>query len=276
MSVSVTVTSLGSGSLTRGSKRLREEVTEAPVAETSGQRLCVDGADGTSGVDSIELVVPGYVPAEEKPFGCSMCRARFCFSSGLVRHMKTHTAVAGFVCGLCGKVLASNKTRLAHMSLHAAKQSGQRFVCNLCDQSFTLQCDLSRHRRTHAVEKPIGCSLCGQEFSRRSDLRRHKKVHTGPAKFECEICGKVLRSKAGLKGHTASHLGQRPFVCGTCGARFVSKTVLTMHEIMHTDKRKFGCGVCGKMFKYPSNITKHAKKCCVPKTDTGTGIELLV
>jgi uncharacterized Zn-finger protein len=53
--------------------------------------------------------------------------------------------------------------------------------CDICNKTFTKECDVTRHRRTAHGEDEIEfkCHECGRLFNRKDALERHYKVYEG-------------------------------------------------------------------------------------------------
>ncbi|QRW00608.1 C2H2 zinc finger [Ceratobasidium sp. AG-Ba] len=53
--------------------------------------------------------------------------------------------------------------------------------CDICNKTFTKECDVTRHRRTAHGEDEIEfkCHECGRSFNRKDALERHYKVYEG-------------------------------------------------------------------------------------------------
>ena len=63
----------------------------------------------------------------------------------------------------------------------------------VCGKALNRSCDLTRHIRTHSMEKPNACEICGKAFAQSGNLNIHNKyiILDRTAKFTflfCEFC----------------------------------------------------------------------------------------
>ncbi|KAH7007006.1 hypothetical protein EDB80DRAFT_842197 [Ilyonectria destructans] len=85
--------------------------------------------------------------------------------------------------------------------------SGQFFECSRCHQRFGRADHLSRHVRTHTLEKPYRCTFCGKLFARSDLLKRHVCLHLEEL------------SEAGNSPNKSSGIGSRVSrACKECSA----------------------------------------------------------
>ena len=52
--------------------------------------------------------------------------------------------------------------------------------CDLCDKTFSQNCDFENHMEEHKVEKKFKCNVCGKMFHLEWRLHNHKTNHTEP------------------------------------------------------------------------------------------------
>ncbi|XP_051811664.1 zinc finger protein 502-like isoform X2 [Acanthochromis polyacanthus] len=150
---------------------------------------------------------------------CGICGENLPASQMLMDHLQTHRD-AGKICHICGKTYQNIDT---HMRSHTGVKP---YRCGICGKSFPRPGALRRHKRIHSGERPYICEFCGKTFIDNGALTTHIRNHTGdkPAnRVSCDTCGKSLASVHVLEVHKRIHTGEKPFQCRVCGKAFRQK-----------------------------------------------------
>ena len=128
-------------------------------------------------------------------------------------------------CNDCNKILSCFKRARSHYKmLHMAKNDGSKFICNLCNEEFTMKYDLMNHlKEIHSRTKipkgiiydklkpiedgRIECLDCNKKFSSKETAREHyKNVHIAK-NFTCVECKKGFAVEDCMKKHLkAAHM----------------------------------------------------------------------
>ena len=90
-------------------------------------------------------------------------------------------------------------------SLDAPGDHQKRFQCDGCDQKFTRNSNLTRHRRIHKGEKRFGCSRCKKTFMEKHHLAAHERTHTGEKPFACPCCQRAFTDRSNMLRHVRTH-----------------------------------------------------------------------
>jgi len=149
--------------------------------------------------------------SEPKDYLCDQCDRKFDEKRKLTSHItKQHSdnpPVRRSVsmddsmktCHHCGKVMASNKQLILHLS------------------------------GVHLKLKQYVCNTCGKSFPNADQLCMHKKRHTG--ELTCPMCNKSFMKKQNFKEHLRAHQGIRPYKCTACDAGFIDNRALKKHAL---------------------------------------------
>ncbi|KAF4073555.1 hypothetical protein AMELA_G00244380 [Ameiurus melas] len=140
-------------------------------------------------------------------FRCSKADCRMTFSTHIARkaHEKTHQ---GYPCphAQCPVVEYTWGKLLKHTATHPASHS-----CSTCKKTFVKRGALRRHRRTHALQKPVllcPSDGCQAYFSTTFNLQHHiRKVHLKLLRHHCSFsgCDKAFAMRESLVRHMLHH-----------------------------------------------------------------------
>ncbi|XP_022061398.2 zinc finger protein 345-like isoform X1 [Acanthochromis polyacanthus] len=185
---------------------------------------------------------------------CHICGKTY---QNIDTHMRSHTGVKPYRCGICGKSFPRPGALRRHKRIH----SGERpYICEFCGKTFIDNGALTTHIRNHTGDKPanrVSCDTCGKSLASVHVLEVHKRIHTGEKPFQCRVCGKAFRQVGGLNAHMLTHTGEKPFGCSVCGKSFSTKGYLETHLRFHRKERAFSCPLCWKAFVTKNDLKKH-------------------
>lgn len=122
-----------------------------------------------------------------KKFACSVCPAKFGYSSGLSYHMAVHTGEKPFACAQCGAAFGSHTALCRHTKVVHAEEKDMVFQCEHCGKKFAKRMgrEYTDHIKIHTGERDHVCTICGSSYHSRKMLRKHelkKHPHVLPKK----------------------------------------------------------------------------------------------
>ena len=87
--------------------------------------------------------------------------------------------------------------------------SGDKFICKICDQTFSFKKMLKKHNQTYHTPS-IKCKLCDKTFEKTCDLEFPIKVdHDSFETLQCEKCDKTFPNVDCLNMHEKTTHTQR-------------------------------------------------------------------
>uniref|UniRef100_UPI0037E783C3 zinc finger protein 26-like n=1 Tax=Semicossyphus pulcher TaxID=241346 RepID=UPI0037E783C3 len=194
-----------------------------------------------------------------KPYRCGVCSKSFPRPGALRRHRRIHSGERPYICEFCGKTFIDNTALMTHIRNHTGDKPAHRVSCETCGKSLASVHVLEVHKRIHTGEKPFQCLVCGKAFRQVGGLNAHMLTHTGEKPFSCSLCGKSFSTKGYLETHIRFHKKERAFSCHLCWKAFVTKNDLKKHLLTHSGEKPYGCRVCGKSYQEKRSRDVHMK-----------------
>lgn len=201
-------------------------------------------------------------------------------------------------CNLCGAHYISQVKYRFHMERHRLNKT-DKYVCLICDKE-TRNENLLWEHYLHMHESPTRyiCSVCDQTFTKKQNLNVHqgKHGHSGYKKFlniemdeinnqaqkviikpkrRCTVCRKLMKdidpvndlttcasceefSASLIIGDEEKVTSQRQYHCSKCRKHFMRQERLEFHEMRHNENMdEFICSTCGKDFSGENSLYEH-------------------
>ncbi|MDP0588799.1 MAG: C2H2-type zinc finger protein [Candidatus Endonucleobacter bathymodioli] len=110
----------------------------------------------------------------DQPRKCDVCGKILCHAQSLINHMKTHNRSDAYKCPLCCNNYVAKSTLKRHLEKSHAIFTD--YVCDRCQETFTVHKDYRKHRSIHLREDIHACSLCNMIFSTKNNVSIHYKT----------------------------------------------------------------------------------------------------
>lgn len=125
----------------------------------------------------------------ETTFNCHLCNKRYFKKYSLTVHLRTHNTF-GPLNNFSQNATFSLKTPVPAQKQKKLSTVTSKHNCTWenCKKSFRSPSEVTRHIRTHTLEKPYKCSFCPKTFSEIGNRNKHEPKHGCFAKYNCKIC----------------------------------------------------------------------------------------
>jgi hypothetical protein len=82
-----------------------------------------------------------------------------------------------------GKVSSIHEKEVIMNSVKSASPNVKVLKCDVCDQTFTRNCDFENHMDEHQKNREYECNICRKQFFLRWRMEKHIKAHAETAKY---------------------------------------------------------------------------------------------
>ena len=198
---------------------------------------------------------------------CDMCKKSFFSNIELKNHLIFHTGKKAFRCNFCDQAFTKESDLNKHKNIHSKLHK-----CEKCNFTFKRMSDLNVHMKTHenqkknlrtenmhTIEKNYKCDYCLKAFNRACHLTTHIRIHTGEKPYKCQYCEKAFNQAGNLTNHIRTHTGEKPYKCEYCKESFNQAGNLSKHIRIHTGEKPYKCHYCEKTFNQSNDLTKHIR-----------------
>ena len=152
----------------------------------------------------------------EKQYHCSVCGQQFIQKCRLQKHNTVDIVEWLCGCGWCGEMFRCKAVLNQHTMLH----TGDRDVCSVRGNVFTICPNLGSQVRTRTGEKPYFCHTCSVHFTQKEALTKHPTIHNNDRPHQCSVCNKRFITHSVFKFHYRIETGAKPYTGATCQNSF--------------------------------------------------------
>ena len=111
---------------------------------------------------------------------CELCEYSALKKSSIIEHTKSVHEGINYDCGECGKVLSTAVNLKTHKK-RKHNNGKMSLNCKICDKSFYVNGDLTKHIEKYHKEKIFNCDQCEYSASLNSSLTQHiSRCHGDP------------------------------------------------------------------------------------------------
>lgn len=218
---------------------------------------CISEPDTEQATSHTVMLASATDVNEQKPFKCEVCDKILATNRTLIAHRRIHTGVRPHNCHLCPKTFRISIGLRRH--IRETHLQIRKYQCDICDRRFTNQRNVNEHRRLHTEERPYKCETCNKLFKQQASLFIHRRIHQTSFRFRCPHCSMGFNAKTPMNLHIATHTGEKPHTCDICERQFRVRHEMNKHKLTHSDIKPFVCIKCGLRFRQKRYLVKHCR-----------------
>ena len=213
-----------------------------------------------------------------RAYKCYECGAAYTSKVSLNSHMathlgespysdvKVHQSPVKYKCNICQNCFQDDIEMSVHNLTHvddlteSNEKERDKFPCEICQETFPRNSLLQEHYVvSHKGAKPLCCGICGKTFSQTSVFLEHTSQHPIAKPFRCYLCRDAFEKRDNLTYHIKQHSDGKPYLCDFCDKRFYVKENLIIHRETHNPKKVFFCHICNETFSDSQKFVLHSK-----------------
>jgi len=197
------------------------------------------------------------------PYSCTFCVKRFVTAVELMSHTRNHTDERPFACDICGSTFLHRSTLQSHMLKHSDGKGCPlcsimySTVSDLTQHFMSFHTSkttvyLKRRMDMHRAKQKFVCYVCQRSFSQMSALKQHVSVHEdqdlmsqeqkqghadyGESVHDCDVHDNNFQTVSDLKRHMDTHAAKQQFICFFCQQQFTQLCALQQHMSVHCEE----------------------------------------
>ena len=82
-----------------------------------------------------------------------------------------------------------------NIGVNGYNKKSKVYMCNYCDKKFEYNYSLTRHLKSHKIDRPWICDVCNKGFKRKQGLVQHKKIHAQKVSTLASLKQLLLKSQ---------------------------------------------------------------------------------
>ena len=165
-----------------------------------------------------------------------------------------------FVCKICGKKAAANKTIRVHLETNHNKVQPPRtpHECKICGFTNGSLTQISNHMNENHSIIIAACDMCQYRSTSKHSLRDHIKTVHMKIRAKCDLCPFDARRQNDVRNHKLTkHEGFR-FNCQFCSFQVLSKEAIKYHvRMIHM---KVFCNLCDQICTGEKHLMEHKRE----------------
>ncbi|KAI4830212.1 hypothetical protein KUCAC02_001862 [Chaenocephalus aceratus] len=225
----------------------------------------IPGMDGL--VASSDGGLVDYIPGNERPYRCRLCR----YSSGnkgyIKQHLRVHRQRQPYQCPICEHIASDSKDLESHMIHHCKTRMYQ---CKQCPDAFHYKSQLRSHEREqHSFSEDMsGLTPVTETVSMVEDAERVTDDECGVQNmYKCDVCDYTSSTYVGVRNHRRIHNSDKPYRCCSCDFATTNMNSLKSHMRRHPQEHQavqlleqYRCSLCGYVCSHPPSLKSHMWK----------------
>ncbi|XP_053313656.1 zinc finger and BTB domain-containing protein 39 [Spea bombifrons] len=185
---------------------------------------------------------------------CKVCQTRFHDRGAMVTHVLSHVGIFLFSCDMCEDKFFSQWQLTLHRGQEAVASEHNIIV----HPGQPLPSEVNTF--VGALGSELPCGACHRTMLRDfHSVRSHALEHLNPKILCCGLCDQRHLTLCGLLWHVLSHMSISVFSCSLCASSFLDRHLLEKHMAVHQslDEPVYRCHLCSQAFKTETAHRQH-------------------
>ena len=193
---------------------------------------------------------------EDRKLRKSVCNT--CGVTVITQYLNQHTREKHEDSPLLNCAQCEFSTKLARNLKEHASRHVEMFRCKICEESFTKQIRLRKHKILFHGGGQLTCANCDYKTWCPKNLRRHKESHEEKTIY-CDQCEYIGKGSYQMRSHMNIHRAPR-YKCGKCDYTSYNRGNLYNHRIMKHGDTILKCDECNFSSKSKRTVKIHRER----------------